>query len=581
MKKRGKVLCLALAMALGLSACAQPASSAAGGASGGTATAGGGTNAEREKVNVRFSQFANSTDDPEGMKNDPIKKYIEETVNITLEYDTGLEGYDDRLQTELAVGAAPDLFPTWGESEKIAKWVEEEAVYNLGDIINGDPARYPTLSKMINSDEYKAFNKLYLGDENKTYAIYSISSLAYPQFNGIPAYNAQALNDWNEGKVPATVQEFMEFTDKAGANGMSGWWPYNNKLDNMGELDATIANPMGTTILAPSDKAWQGFRPEGEIGTDTEKWVLTTTSEKSKEAVKLLAEMYATNGLHNGIGILSDDDDGYSQFADNRIAAFSYGYGYYTQFHKLYASIWKKAHPDATLDDVVLGTGLTYDGNWGKAYDTGTWVGAHYFVPTSCKYPDRVLDLVEYLATDAGQKTLFRGIEGLTYTMDGDKVVYNIDEFVNINKSYGYADPDRCRYMWFSYLFCGAEMMLDLENGNWWESVTSPYDNTVEWASPEDQEIYTYSLNQISKSVDNMYERLPFYYNYVALPPELTDMRTKMKEITKRYLSAMIGGQMDIDAEWPNYVKEYEAAGSAQVEEALNTAIQQARATYA
>ena len=42
----------------------------------------------------------------------------------------------------------------------------------------------------------------------------------------------------------------------------------------------------------------------------------------------------------------------------------------------------------------------------------------------------------------------------------------------------------------------------------------------------------------------------------------------------------MIGGQMDIDAEWPNYVAEYEAAGAAQIEEALNASVKDARETY-
>lgn len=555
-------------------------------ASGGPSSQGGGgisapgTNAERETVNIRFSQFANSTDDPEGMANDPIKKAIEEKVNITLEYDTGTEGYDDRMQTELAVGAAPDLFPTWGESEKIKKWVDEEAVTNLGEIINGDPERYPTLYKMINTPEYKAYNKMYLGDENATYAIYSISSLAYPQFNGVPAYNTAVLDAVNGGKVPATVDEFVNFTKEAAKAGYSGWWPYNVKLTNWGEMDSTIASPMGTTILAPFEKAWQGFIPEGEIGTDSERWVLATTSEKSKEAVKVLADMYANNGLHQGVGVLSDDDDGYSQFAAGRIAAFSYGYGYYTQFHKLYKSVWKEAHPDATLADVTLGTALQQDGNWMKRYDTGTWVGANYFVPTSCKYPDRVLDLVEYLATNEGQTMLFRGIEGLTYTMNGDEVVYDMDAFVNINKSYGYPNPDRCRYMWFSYLFAGGEMMVDLENNDWWSAVTTPHDNTTEWATEEDKEIYDYALNTITGFVDNVYVKLPAYYSFVALPGELSDVRTDCKEITNRYLSAMIGGQMDIDKEWPNYVAEYEAAGAAQIEEALNAAVAEARTTY-
>ena len=207
-------------------------------------------------------------------------------------------------------------------------------------------------------------------------------------------------------------------------------------------------------------------------------------------------------------------------------------------------------------------------------------MGANYFVPTSCDYPDRVLDLVEFLATGEGQMLLFRGIEGLTYTMDGNNVVYDMDAFVNINKSYGYPNPDRCRYMWFSYLFAGGEMMLDLENKDWWEAVTTPFDNTIEWATEEDKEIYDYSLSTIQSFVDNVYVKLPAYYGFVALPGELTDVRTACTEITNRYLSAMIGGQMDIDANWDKYVAEYEAAGAAQIEEALNASIKECRETY-
>ena len=58
------------------------------------------SNAERENVTIRFSQYANNTDDQEYMASDPILKAIEEAVNVTIEYDTGIEGYDDRLATE-------------------------------------------------------------------------------------------------------------------------------------------------------------------------------------------------------------------------------------------------------------------------------------------------------------------------------------------------------------------------------------------------------------------------------------------------------------------------------------------------
>ena len=566
---------LALAMCLTMLVLAVP------GFASGEAT-GPEANAAREMVNIRFSQYANSVDDQEGMANDPIKKAIEQAVNITLEYDTGIEGYDDRLSTELAVGMAPDLFPTWGEATKIRQFAEEEAVYDIAAIINAEPERYPILYKIINTDEYKMYNKMYTGDENKAYAIYSFSARAYPSFAGVPAYNTAILEEVNEGKVPATVDEFVAFTQKAVEAGYSGWWPYNAKLTNWAEIDGTIAKPLGTS-LRTHDWMWTGFVPDDEskIGTDEEHWTLMTVSDESKEVMKILAEMYANDGIHNGVGTLVDEDDGYAAFNNGTLASYGYSYGYYTQFKKLYDS-WMKAHPDdGKLSDLTLGTALTdNDGNWMRVYDVPSYVGAHYFIPTSCAYPDRVLDLVEFLASEDGQNLLFRGIEGLTYTMDGDTVVYNLDEFVNINKSYGYPNPDRCRYMWFSYLFCASEMKLDLVNNDWWDAVTTPYDNTLDWAEGEARECYQYAIDTVQAFVDNVYVQLPSYYGLAALDAEWGKVQTTLFEITNRYLSQMLGGQLDVETGWEQYRAEFEAAGGPALEEAVNEAIREARENF-
>ena len=569
---------LALAMCLTMLVLAVP------GFASGEAT-GPQANAAREMVNIRFSQYANSVDDQEGMANDPIKKAIEQAVNITLEYDTGIEGYDDRLSTELAVGMAPDLFPTWGEATKIRQFAEEEAVYDIAAIINAEPERYPILYKIINTDEYKMYNKMYTGDENKAYAIYSFSARAYPSFAGVPAYNTAILEEVNEGKVPATVDEFVAFTQKAVEAGYSGWWPYNAKLTNWAEIDGTIARPQGTSLRTPAtyDWMWTGFVPDDEskIGTDEEHWTLMTVSDESKEVMKILAEMYANDGIHNGVGTLVDEDDGYAAFNNKTLASYGYSYGYYTQFKKLYDS-WMKAHPDdGSLADLTLGTALTdNEGNWMRVYDVPSYVGAHYFIPTSCAYPDRVLDLVEFLASEEGQNLLFRGIEGLTYTMDGDTVVYNLDEFVNINKSYGYPNPDRCRYMWFSYLFCASEMKLDLVNNDWWDAVTTPYDNTLDWAEGEARECYQYAIDTVKAFVDNVYVQLPSYYGLAALDAEWGKVQTTLFEITNRYLSQMLGGQLDVETGWEQYRAEFEAAGGPALEEAVNEAIREARENF-
>lgn len=425
----------------------------------------------------------------------------------------------------------------------------------------------------------------YTGDENKAYAIYSFSARAYPSFAGVPAYNTAILEEVNEGKVPATVDEFVAFTQKAVEAGYSGWWPYNAKLTNWAEIDGTIAKPLGTSLRTPAtyDWMWTGFVPDDEskIGTDEEHWTLMTVSDESKEVMKILAEMYANDGIHNGVGTLVDEDDGYAAFNNKTLASYGYSYGYYTQFKKLYDS-WMKAHPDdGSLADLTLGTALTdNDGNWMRVYDVPSYVGAHYFIPTSCAYPDRVLDLVEFLASEEGQNLLFRGIEGLTYTMDGDTVVYNLDEFVNINKSYGYPNPDRCRYMWFSYLFCASEMKLDLVNNDWWDAVTTPYDNTLDWAEGEARECYQYAIDTVKAFVDNVYVQLPSYYGLAALDAEWGKVQTTLFEITNRYLSQMLGGQLDVETGWEQYRAEFEAAGGPALEEAVNEAIREARENF-
>lgn len=552
-----------------------------------TSSAGGkgeNPNAGRENVTIRFSQYANNTDDQEYMANDPIKKAIEEAVNVTIEYDTGIEGYDDRLATELAVGAAPDLFPTWGVAPLLRKYAEEEAVYDIGKIINADPERYPILYKIINHPTYKMYNKMYTGDENATYAIYSFSARAYPNFNGVPAYNTAILEEVNDGVVPSTVSEFVAFTEKAADAGYSGWWPFNNKLTNWAEIDRTIANPLGTTLRTPAtwDWIWTGFLPDdpAKIGTDEEHWTLMTVSDKSKEVVRLLAEMYAKNGIHNGVGTLVDEDDGYAAFNNNTLASYGYSYGYYTQFKKLYDS-WMSAHPDGSLKDLTLGTALTDDdGNWMQIYDVPVYLGSHYFIPTSCEYPERVLDLVEFLASNEGQKLIFCGIEGLTYTMDGDDIVFDIEEITNINKHYGYPYQDTCRYVWFTYLFCTSEMMLNLEDNDWWDAVTTPYDPTMDWATDDDKDCFQYALDTVQEFVDDVYVVIPSYYGMATLDAEWADVQTKLYEITNRYLAQMVGGQLDIDTGWKQYRAEYEAAGGPGLEEAVNEAIAFARTEY-
>lgn len=530
--------------------------------------------AEREHVTIRFAQFGNNLDDAEGYENDPIRQAIEDAVNITLEYDTGTEGFDDRMETELYTGAAADLFPTWGESEKIASYIENELVVNIGEIINADPDRYPTLYKIINSDEYKMYNELYTGDPDATYAIYSISAFADPSFSGVSVYNQAILDEVNGGAVPQTVDEFLAYCEAAGSAGYVGWWPRNDKLTTWDEIDYTLAVPQGTSIQEPTVGAnMKGVVLSGELGTDSEYWTVSATSEASQAVVRQLRELYLNGGLSSSIGISGDFDDAYADFGTSRIGAVNFGFGYPGQFRDFYKTAWAAANADATIDDLTVGYSLTSDGSYGPIYQTGTWVNSHYFIPYSCENPERVLDLVEFIASNEGQDLLHNCVNG-EYNFDQGS-----DYWSEIDGAYGYGDG-RCKYVWFSYMFSGTEYYVDFENQDWWTAVTYPTDFSNNWATEEDAALVDKAKETISTYVDDVIVDLPAYYNMITLPAEASEIISQLNSLTDEYLTQFIGGQLDVDSDWATYAAAYEDAGALELEQMINEAVATARSNY-
>src|SRR5699024_2916733 len=269
------------------------------------------------------------------------------------------------------------------------------------------PDRSPTLYKIISSDEYKMYNELYTGDPDATYAIYSISAFADPSFSGVSVYNQAILDEVNGGAVPQTVDEFLAYCEAAGSAGYVGWWPRNDKLTSWDEIDYTLAVPQGTSIQEPTVGAnMKGVVLSGELGTDSEYWTVSATSEASQAVVRQLRELYLNGGLSSSIGISGDFDDAYADFGTSRIGAVNFGFGYPGQFRDFYKTAWAAANADATIDDLTVGYSLTSDGSYGPIYQTGTWVNSHYFIPYSCENPERVLDLVEFIASNEGQDLL-------------------------------------------------------------------------------------------------------------------------------------------------------------------------------
>ncbi|OJU61354.1 MAG: hypothetical protein BGO04_10665 [Microbacterium sp. 70-38] len=524
------------------------------------------------KVTLTFAQFGNSLDDAKGLKDDPIKAAIEKAVGITLKYDTGSEGFDDRMATELAAGTSPDIFPTW-DADRFQKWAKDGALLDIAKVVDADKSRYPVLAKVLADPQYQAYNKLYTGDANAAYGIYAVSSLPYPSFAGVPVYNQSILDRFNGGNVPKTIDEFVNFTDAAAANGIAGWWPRNDKLTNWTEIDATMALPQGTSIAPPASQTWAGL-----IRTGDDTWKLTTTSPESEQVVKQLAAMYKANALDNGVGVKGDFDDAYADFGLGKIASVNFQFGYPGQFRDFWKTAWQQAHPDsAKVTDLAQGVSLQGSAGYPQIYQTSAPIGAFWVVPATTKHPERVVDLLEYLASQKGQDTIFMGIKGKTYNPGSDGQPQYIEGAWNaINKAYGTSDG-RGQYVWFDYLFSASSFMTQFQSKSWFDSVTHPVDHSSLWASDTDKQLMERALTTIKSFSDKVVVTLPDYYNLLVLDPKATEIQTKLKEISNRYLAAFIGGQMDIDSGWPKYVAEYKAAGADEYQKIVNAAVKAAK----
>lgn len=527
------------------------------------------------RIKIRFSQPDTGIDNPGQWENDRILKAIEDAVNMDIEWDSGAEGYAERIQTELIGGTAPDLFCNYGEQEKTSKWISDGVVVNMAEIAAANPGRYPILEKMFNSPDYKMYNEMYAGDADNSSAIYSL--YAFKAWAGAPVYNKALLEQAGLSEAPKTVDEFVKFTNKLGQDGLSGWWPRNNKLTNLNEIDKTLFAPNGTTLMPPQGDAWSGFVPAGGISGIEDDWKLMTTSDKTKETLAVLADMYSKGGLDLGVGTKDDFAQAIDEFVAGKIGAINFGFSNYGQYSWALDEKWLKGNANGSYEDLVLGTTLEGDAGLGVTYSAPFWMGYNWFIPSSCKNPERVMDLLEFLASDKGQDLIFKGIEGVHYTTDtSGNVEFNKEEWLAENKIYSIEDG-RCEYAWFAFIFAASQDQLELESSTDWYDTSM---NPIVIDTTPDSDAKTYANKVIDSYKDKAYGELPAYFTIIQFEDDVNDIRVKLNEITLRYIPSFITGQMDIEKDWDKYVKEYNDAGAADLEKAFNKAREDAQQKY-
>ncbi|MDR0325475.1 MAG: extracellular solute-binding protein [Oscillospiraceae bacterium] len=510
-------------------------------------------------------------------EDDLIRLAIEQATNTRITFETyPIESYNREIAASVSSDGGADLIQNWGGKEETGTWAGSGWLVDLYGLVKADPGRYPIVASMMDDPIYRLYNEMYTGDTEKAYGFYTLfGSTMYNNYIGDLVYNTKILREAGFDEPPTTIDEFMDYGRAAAAKGYIAWYPRNWNLQNFQNMNYSVLAPLDTAIEYPDGAAWTGMRQNADGS-----WFCATTSGASKKGIKILRQMVDEGILPKEIGDMPDFGETIGLWANDMIGCISY---YCTNPYQYQWALgeYRATHPGAGFEDVTLGPLLkTSGGDIGKQNYLPFYIAANWVVPqTSADKAQAVLDLIEFIGSPEGQDLIFKGIEGVHYTVGGGgNPVFDMDEWNKITRLFGYEDG-RCTYPGFEFLYSGA-----LRQGYWggdslWVSKSANLmDYTAQISGYTDDFQKARDItDRIQAEVGN---ELPPYYVFISLSQESMDIRARLKEISLEYLPAFITGTRDIDAGWPEYVKAYEEAGVQALVDDFNAQIEIAKQKY-
>jgi ABC-type glycerol-3-phosphate transport system substrate-binding protein len=405
----------------------------------------------------------------------------------------------------ISSGDIPDVFPTFGpgdqDYENLAK---EDLLMDLTDMIS----KYPNLQKRTEVDALKYFKtngKLYGFPRN---------------MNDIPAHALYIRQDWLEklnlqepktfDDLYAVLKEFVKNDpDGQKATGLSvdgSWWFYFITTAYTGLMD------------------W---------GVKDGRYVNFAVDPGYKEALKYLNKMYKEKLLDPDF-MLGKDKNSFDKFMSGRAGVIYQGF----QAHEYGPAEegLKKNFPNAKIKLVI--PPLTGPAGGFSLKQATPYFGMTHF-KKDAKNPERLLEVMDYLASDEGVNLLRYGIEGVHYTKDGDKLVRNDAEY------------EKDRFNFGSSKTHTLTMLVGFDHTYWFPEHL-PYNKIVG--------------DGIEKLRSTGLESKVYGFS----SENNTKMAPAMQDIFAKYQAKFITGELDIDKGWDEYLQKYNEAGYTTVEKETN-----------
>lgn len=353
--------------------------------------------ADREVIEVNV--WAHDMDFPEG---DRLVAYLEDKFDLKFHFTSYANGiYQENLRNTIMAGDLPDMFPTWGPGDTNTMFdqlVAEDLLLDCADLL----PNYPNLWESVNYDP-ASLKFLYNGD-----SVY-----------GVP-------RKWNKDTTDRTLFIRVDWLKELGLEMPDTWDDVYEVLKAFKEAKPDGIEQVGLSV---NDPFWLKMICAGFTGVNT--WYQDETGRyksdiyhpNMKSAFEYLHKLYA-EGLLDPECYVSEANRPMEYFTSGR-SGIIYNASQYASCYPYFAET-KKNFPDAEVAIInpipASPTGIRSH----MGIDSG-YYGMFCF-NKEFKGVERVLEMMDWLASEEGNKFVRYGIEGIHYTMDGDKMIVNEDE---------------------------------------------------------------------------------------------------------------------------------------------------------
>ena len=399
-KKRVVGLILAAALVAATVGCGSQGSSNGDGATGkGNSDNAGNSVSNEERVPIRWLTTGDSAA-AALQDGDRIVEAINEKLGIDLQVEIVPEGNVEKVNVAMASGDFPDVVTGAYGTSATQQWIEDGMVIPLNQYFETSP----NMKKWLEEDyPWTAIEDQYYG---------------IPFITQYSVANTLILmrQDWLDNlglTYPKTLDEMKDVLLAFTNDDPDG----NGQADTFGFTAEKL-----TSTATPFDWVFYAYgRPYADYALDENDQVIPVFEDPSFiPGMTYIKELWDLRLIDPEL-MLNDMSKKEEKFYQGKSGAM-----YAPLFRNItrHENSIKELFQDATLCYGLAPAGA--DGSRGlSAQGKG---GMMTCITTACKNQDKAAEFVEFMISEEGNNLLRLGIEGIHYTMDGDKIIYNEEE---------------------------------------------------------------------------------------------------------------------------------------------------------